>query len=104
MKNIIVFGVFLLFFSCQNTTSNNPQNVKDDIIPKGQVEAKLKYLNITLPELKKPLANYVHTVRSGNLVYTAGKGSANPDGSLYTGKLGDDLTIEQGNGNGQCHS
>ena len=93
MRNLLLFIGLLLIFSCNDSTS--PQKVKDDL-PKVDTAANLKALNITLPKLKKPLANYVHTVRTGNLVYTAGKGSANPDGSLYTGKLGDDLTIEQG--------
>ncbi|MEM6967596.1 MAG: RidA family protein [Bacteroidota bacterium] len=68
---------------------------KDDL-PKVDVMANLKKLDIELPTLSKPLANYVHTVRTGNLIYTAGKGPTRPDGSYYTGKLGDDLTVEQG--------
>ncbi len=59
-------------------------------------EAKLKELKIELPVVGKPLANYVHVVRSGNLLYLAGKGPARADGSYITGKVGTDLTIEQG--------
>jgi len=59
-------------------------------------EAKLKTLNIDLPAIGKPLANYVHVVRSGKLLFLAGKGPAKPDGSYITGKVGKDLTIEQG--------
>ena len=95
MKNLALLFTFLILFSCQSDNSNNSEVVQDEV-PKIDVEAKLRNLNIELPTLSKPLANYVHTVRTGNLVFTAGKGSANPDGSLYTGKLGDDLTIEQG--------
>ncbi len=82
-----------LFFllSCNSASKST-----DKDLPKVDANANLKALNITLTELKKPVANYVHTVRTGNLVYTAGKGSAYPDGKLYTGKLGDDLSIEQG--------
>jgi len=75
--------------------ANNTSN-QNNGLPKVDVAANLKALKITLPKLKKPLANYVHTVRTGNLVYTAGKGSAYADGKLYVGKLGGDLTIEQG--------
>jgi enamine deaminase RidA (YjgF/YER057c/UK114 family) len=59
-------------------------------------EAKLKELNIELPVIGKPLANYVHAVRTGNLLFLAGKGPSKPDGSYITGKVGADLTIEQG--------
>lgn len=98
MKNLLLLVGLLSFFACQTNNSNADLNktIVQDTLPKVDAEANLKSLNITLPKLSKPLANYVHTVRTGNLVYTAGKGSANPDGSLYTGKLGDDLTIEQG--------
>ncbi len=59
-------------------------------------EAKLKELNIELPAIGKPMANYVHIVRTGNLLFLAGKGPSKPDGSYITGKVGADLTIEQG--------
>ena len=59
-------------------------------------EAKLKELKIELPTIGKPLANYVHVVRTGNLLYLAGKGPAKTDGSYITGKVGADLTIDQG--------
>ncbi len=59
-------------------------------------ETKLKAINIELPAIGKPLANYVHVVRSGNLLFLAGKGPSRPDGAYITGKVGKDLTIEQG--------
>ena len=59
-------------------------------------ETKLKELGIELPVPGAPVANYVNAVRTGNLLYTAGKGPNRPDGSLVTGKVGKDLTIEEG--------
>ncbi len=59
-------------------------------------EQKLKELGIELPEIAPPVANYVNVVRSGNLLFLAGKGSQNSDGSRITGKVGVDLTIEEG--------
>ncbi len=59
-------------------------------------EAKLKELAIELPAIGKPIANYVHVVRTGNLLFLAGKGPSKPDGSYITGKVGDDLSLEQG--------
>jgi enamine deaminase RidA (YjgF/YER057c/UK114 family) len=61
----------------------------------GRVENRLRELGITLPEARKPLANYVPAVRSGNLVYTAGQVSAS-QGREYKGKLGLDLSVEEG--------
>ncbi len=59
-------------------------------------EVKLKELDITLPAVGKPIANYVHVVRTGNLLFLAGKGPSNAQGEFITGKVGKDLTIEQG--------
>lgn len=59
-------------------------------------EKRLKELNIVLPTIGKPLANYVHVVRAGKLLFLAGKGPAKADGIYITGKVGKDLTIEQG--------
>jgi len=59
-------------------------------------EAKLKEKGIVLAAPGKPVANYVNAVRVGNLLYLAGKGPTKPDGTYVTGKVGKDLTVEQG--------
>ena len=59
-------------------------------------EAKCRELNLEFPVLTNPVANYVHAVRSGNLLFLAGKGPTQLDGTLITGKVGKDLTIEEG--------
>lgn len=59
-------------------------------------DARLKELQIELPPLSKPIANYVKVVRTGNLLFLAGHGPQKPDGSWITGKLGKDMTLEQG--------
>jgi enamine deaminase RidA (YjgF/YER057c/UK114 family) len=43
-----------------------------------------------------PVANYVNAVRAGNFLYLAGKGPLKADNTYVTGKVGKDLTIEQG--------
>ena len=63
---------------------------------KTDVEKKLKEMGLELISPPKPMANYVRTVRTGNLVYLAGHGPTKADGSNITGKLGKDMTIEQG--------
>ena len=59
-------------------------------------EARLKELGVSLPTVGPPLANYVSAVRTGNLVFLAGHGPAQPWGPTATGRLGEDLTVEQG--------
>lgn len=70
---------------------------KQDIAPIDyDPEARLAELGITLPEPPQPVANYVNGVRTGNLIFLAGKGPKRADGSEITGKLGQDVSIEQG--------
>ena len=59
-------------------------------------EEILRELNITLPTPPQPVANYVNGVRAGNLIFLAGKGPKYPDGRELTGKLGGNITIDQG--------
>ena len=59
-------------------------------------EAKLKELGIVLPTPGAPIANYVNAVRTGNLLFLAGKGPTGPDGKDIAGRLGKDMTVEQG--------
>jgi len=79
-------NLFILFFIC----ILNIQSMSQD------AEAKLKEKGIVLATPGKPVANYVNAVRVGNLLYLSGKGPTKPDGSNITGKVGKDLTIEQG--------
>jgi enamine deaminase RidA (YjgF/YER057c/UK114 family) len=62
----------------------------------GMIDKKLKELNISLPVAGKPIASYVTSVRTGNLLYTAGHIPYNDGKTKLTGKLGKDLTIEEG--------
>ncbi|MBP1720157.1 MAG: Endoribonuclease [Deltaproteobacteria bacterium] len=59
-------------------------------------EQKLKELGIVLPESPKPVANYVRAVRTGNLLFVSGHGPYNDGKTLISGKLGKELTIEEG--------
>jgi enamine deaminase RidA (YjgF/YER057c/UK114 family) len=58
-------------------------------------EANLKALNLTLPQMPAPIANYVRFKRAGDLVYCSGQGPKRPDGTQATGKVGADVTWEQ---------
>ena len=54
-------------------------------------EQKLRQLGLELPKPGAPVANYVNAVRSGNLLFLAGKGPG-----AVKGKLGREFTAEQG--------
>ncbi|TAJ23659.1 MAG: RidA family protein [Nitrospirae bacterium] len=59
-------------------------------------DEKLKQLGIELPPPPKPVANYVPAVEAGDLLFLSGVLPFR-DGTLaWTGKLGRDLTVEQG--------
>jgi enamine deaminase RidA (YjgF/YER057c/UK114 family) len=59
--------------------------------------ARLEELGIELPVVVKPLGSYVPAVRSGNLVYTSGQLPVRDGTLLQSGKVGADVTPEQGN-------
>jgi enamine deaminase RidA (YjgF/YER057c/UK114 family) len=60
-----------------------------------KTEQRLQELGIELATPTSPMANYVNAVRTGNLLYLAGKGPGLPGKPLPTGKVGRDLTVEQ---------
>ncbi len=59
-----------------------------------QVEKRLAELGIDLPAATSPAANYVNAVLTGNLLFLSGKGPYRPDGSLHTGIVGQDVSVE----------
>lgn len=61
-----------------------------------KVEQRLAELGITLPQAQSPVANYVGSVQTGNLLFLSGRGPVGPDGELKTGLVGDDVTVEEG--------
>ena len=63
----------------------------------SNAEANLKSQGLTLPEPPRPIANYVTSVTTGNLVFLAGHGPTDwPDGTPCKGKLGRELVAEKG--------
>ncbi len=61
-----------------------------------KVEARLAELELELPGAPAPVANYVRAVRVGNLLFVSGHGP-NRDGKFqYLGKVGKDLTVQEG--------
>ena len=60
------------------------------------IENKLKELNITLPEPKAPVGAYVASKIIGNLLFISGQISIDENKKLIKGKIGKDLTLDQG--------
>ena len=59
-------------------------------------EKKIKELDIKLPEAKPPVGSYVATKIVGNLLYISGQISISENGELIKGKIGKDLSVEEG--------
>lgn len=59
-------------------------------------ETRLSELGIELPAPARPMAAYTTFVQAGDMVYTSGHGPFLPDGGLMTGKVGLDLSVEEG--------
>jgi len=90
LRNLVIFS--LLFFYCEQNQSKNQRDNNLEYNP----EKRLEQLGIKIPEVSPPVANYVRVVKSGNLLFLSGSGPKKADGSYITGKLGKELTIEDG--------
>ena len=92
MRTLLFFSIFL-FLSC---SIEIPKKELPENLYNYDIEERLKDLGIELKPTPKPVANYLNSVRTGNLVFMAGKGPRDKDGKLITGKLGSNLTVEEG--------
>ena len=59
-------------------------------------EQRIKELGLVLPPAPKPIGLYKPILVSGNMLYVSGQGPIKLDGSLITGRVGDDLSLEEG--------
>lgn len=62
----------------------------------GRIEARLRELKLELPQAAAPVANYVPSVRSGDLLFIAGQICQWQGERRFIGKLGRELGLEQG--------
>ena len=63
---------------------------------KMSIDNRINELKILLPEAKAPVGSYVATKITGNLLYISGQISINEKGELIKGKVGRDLTTQEG--------
>jgi enamine deaminase RidA (YjgF/YER057c/UK114 family) len=59
-------------------------------------EEKLRALGLSLPEPMEPLANYVTAVVEGQVLYTSGAGCFEKGKPKYQGRVGAEVTLEEG--------
>lgn len=93
--SIYLFSLILILSNCQPAEQQNTETLPAQT-QQPDVEARLVELGIELPEVGEPVANFVPAVRTGNLVFVSGNGPKKSDGTWITGKVGADLTIEEG--------
>ena len=60
------------------------------------IDQRLAELGIALPEAAAPVASYVPAVEAGGLLHISGQISFAEDGSLITGRLGENVSLEDG--------
>ena len=59
-------------------------------------EDRIRQLKLQLPPPPKPVATYRPAIQVGNMLYVSGHGPLQPDGKMITGRVGENLAIEQG--------
>ena len=101
MKTVFLTAVIIMLMACNPKPQNNTDSEKETPVaaqtdPDYDPEARLAKLGLELTTPSTPVANYVHAVRTGNLIFLAGKGPTTAEGERITGKLGADLTVEEG--------
>lgn len=97
MKTSWIFILTLFLISCADQKVQKEQTKSNQVSTSDyDPEANLEKLKITLSTPSSPVANYVNVVKTGNLLFLAGKGPLQANGENITGKLGADLSIEQG--------
>ncbi len=84
--------LFIISVSCQQQGNQEQSNQNINGI---DVEERIRELGIQLYTPEPPIANYVRAVQTGNLVFLAGHGPRKPEGGYVTGKVGEDIDIEQ---------
>lgn len=62
----------------------------------GEIEARLQALNLTLPEVSAPVANYVPFLHLNNMLFISGQLPMQDGRIAVTGRLGADLELPQG--------
>lgn len=80
-----------------SVVARSSRNVSAIAARNVHIEAKIASLGYTLPkDPPAPKGNYMGYTKRGNMIYTAGHLPQKADGSLILGRLGENVTVEQG--------
>ncbi len=94
MKKYVLFVPFLLFsLACTSGETNQSQTEGPDY--GYDIEERLQEMGIELGEPSAPTANYVKAVQKDDLIFLSGHGPDTPDGGIVTGKVGEELSVEE---------
>lgn len=94
MVKTTTLWTLLILFTVSCSSESTGQNAETGDQP--DVEQRIAELGIELTEPSPPTANFVRTVRTGNLIFLSGHGPDLPGGGRVIGKVGGDLTVEEG--------
>ncbi len=89
-KSILILPVFLILLLISSDISYAQTSKATD------PETRIKELGIKLRTPGSPSANFVGAVRVGNLVFLSGQGPLKEDGKFIIGKVGKEVTFEEG--------
>ena len=93
---LLLFLSIVILTACPSSTEEEQKLNASAEDASEDIEARLKEMGITLTAPPTPVANYVTAVRTGNLIFLSGHGPQKADGTNITGKVGADLSIEEG--------
>ncbi|MEE9373314.1 MAG: RidA family protein [Saprospiraceae bacterium] len=94
---ILIYAIFLAITLMVGSSCECGEDCcKNTAIPTIDYDKKLNELGIQLMKPGAPVANYVNLVQTGNLIFLAGKGPSLPEGGYITGKVGADLSQDEG--------
>ena len=100
MKQTIILIIAIILSSCNckdtKTDKNSLPTAQTENLYHYDVEEKVKSLGIKLVTPETSVANYLPSVRTGNLIFLSGKLPVDKDGNLLKGKVGDNMTVQQG--------
>ncbi len=96
MKFQLTLICLISLLACNPSTDQNQVQKADFQKSEIGINLKLAALGIELPDAPPPVATYVNAVQTGKLIFLSGKGPKKADGTYIKGKLGKDLTIDEG--------
>lgn len=95
-RALLFFGLGTLLWQCSQPFTTEKEGKDTSPLYTYDVDEKIASLGVELTPPPPPVANYVNAVRSGDLVFLSGKGPRDEQGHLITGKIGVNLSVEEG--------